>query len=162
MSLDTMHKVGELVASIAVVISLIFVGLQVRDNTVATQAASYQASAAYSADILLAVAENPEKARIFNAYVFEDPHNLSADETLQAQYLLSAALRGLENIYIQHQAGMLSEAGWAAREPTVRGLVMAPGYEKFLSSSNAVTHGGPFMEYVEGIRAESNSNATAD
>ena len=37
-SLDKVHKAGELAAAIAVVISLIFVGLEVRDNTVASEA----------------------------------------------------------------------------------------------------------------------------
>ena len=161
-SLDKMHKVGELVASVAVIVSLIFVGLQVRDNTVASQAATYQASAAYSANILLAISESPEKANAFQAYMFEDSDDLSPEQRVQAELLLSAALRGLENIYVQYQAGMLSEVGWAAREPTVRGLVTVPGYEKFQGSSAARAHGGPFLEYVEGIRAESNSNANTD
>lgn len=40
-SLDRTHQVGELVAAIAVVISLVFVGIQIRDNTIASEAATY-------------------------------------------------------------------------------------------------------------------------
>ena len=32
-NLDSIHKVGELTAAVAVVISLVFVGIQVRQNT---------------------------------------------------------------------------------------------------------------------------------
>ena len=158
-SLSKTHQVGELIAAIAVVISLIFVGLQIRENTTASQAATYQASVAYNVEILLNLAASPDTARVFNAFVNDDPDGLNADELAQAVFLMSATIRNLENLYIQYEAGMLSETAWEAREPLVRGIVQTPGFEKFLSAPNAINYGGPFMEYAKRIRAESSSSA---
>ena len=69
-SLSKMHQAGELIAAIAVVISLIFVGLQIKDNTIATEAATYQDTVAYDIEILLNMGSTPEMARVF--FTFRD------------------------------------------------------------------------------------------
>ncbi len=113
-SLSKMHQAGELVAAIAVVISLIFVGLQIRDNTIASEAATYQASVAYDVEILLNAGVSPETARVFYTSR-DDPDSLNEDELLQGQTLLTATLRHMENLYVQYEAGMLSDEAWANR-----------------------------------------------
>ena len=154
-SLSKMHQVGELVAAIAVVISLVFVGLQIRDNTTATKAATYQDSTGYDIEILTLLASNPATARTWTAYVRDDPDGLTAEEREQAQYLMAANIRAFENFYLQNEAGLLSEAGWQSRELLLRNFVQMPGFEKFLSSPNGSNFGGPFMDFAKRVRDES-------
>ena len=157
-SLSKMHQAAELVAAIAVVISLIFVGLQIRDNTVASEAATYQASVAYDVEILLNAGVSPETARVFYTSR-DDPDSLDEDELLQGQTLLTATLRHMENLYVQHEAGMLSDEAWATREPLVRNFVLSPGVNRILSGSNRRFFGGSFLDYADQIRDESKSEA---
>ncbi len=69
-SLSKMHQAGELIAAIAVVISLIFVGLQIKDNTIATEAATYKDTVAYDFEILLNLGSTPVLACFF--FTFRD------------------------------------------------------------------------------------------
>ncbi len=158
-SLNKMHQVGELVAAIAVVISLIFVGLQIRDNTVASEAATFQESTGYDIEILTMLASNADTARIWSAYTRDNPDGLTANELEQAQYLMAAQVRLLENYYIQNEAGMLSDTGWESRDSLVRNFVQSQGFGKFLSSPNGSNFSGSFMEYAKRIRAESSGSA---
>ena len=157
-SLSKMHQAGELIAAIAVVISLIFVGLQIKDNTIATEAATYQDTVAYDIEILLNMGSTPEMARVFFTFS-EDPDSLNEDEYLQGRTLLSATVRHLENLYLQHEAGMLSDEAWATREALIRNIVLSPGFDRLMSSSTGQNYGGPFIDYAERIRNESKGGA---
>ena len=153
-SLTKTHQIGELVAAVAVVISLIFVGLQIRDNTIASQAATYQEAIAFDFNFLTNIGSNPDTARVFYAFR-DDPDALTGDELLQGQALVSAVVRHLENLYLQNQAGMLSDEGWRSREPFIRGFVQTPGFDRVLNGSSGGFYGGAFVNYVTQLRAES-------
>jgi hypothetical protein len=65
-------NIAEIVGALAVTISLVFVGLQVRANTVATQSATYQDAVGHEISILLAISATPETAVKQNIYL-NDP-----------------------------------------------------------------------------------------
>ena len=75
-SLDKVHKMGELIAAAAVIISLIFVGREIRDNTVASEAATYQSLASDDVLFLLNVSSSPELSRIYEVYMFHEVDGL--------------------------------------------------------------------------------------
>jgi hypothetical protein len=148
-----MHQVGELIAAIAVVISLIFVGVQIRENTIANKAATYQESVAYDMDILLNVGSTPDTARVF--YTFrDDPDSLDEADYLQGRTLFTATLRHFENLYLQHESGMLSDEAWATREALIRNVVLSPGFAKFADGPIGQNFSGSFIEYTARIRKE--------
>ncbi len=157
-SLSKMHQAGELIAAIAVVISLIFVGLQIKENTIATEAATYQDTVAYDIEILLNMGSTPEMARVFFTFL-EDPESLDEDEYLQGRTLLSATVRHLENLYLQHEAGMLSDEAWATREGLVRNVALSPGFDRMISGPIGQNYTGSFIDYAERIRNESKGGA---
>jgi len=152
MKLENVSVVAEIVSAFAVVVSLIFVGLQIRDNTIASQAATLQASVGHDLELLLNVGRTPATARVF--FTFRDsPNALDGDELLQGQALFTAAFRAIENLYYQHATGMLSDEVWAAREGLVRSLALSPAADEMLSGSNGVRFSGPFLKYVEEVRS---------
>ena len=112
LTLDKMHQVGELIAAVAVVISIVFVGVQIRDNTIASEAATHQASVAYDLEIVLTVGQNPATARVYRAFR-DDPDSLQGDEYTQGEILHIGLFRHNENNYLQYKSGMLSEQVWA-------------------------------------------------
>jgi len=97
MKLEKVSVVAETVSAFAVVVSLIFVGLQIRDNTIASQAATLQDSVGYDLQLLVNVGRTPETARVF--FTFRDnPKALEGDELLQGQALFTASFRAIENM----------------------------------------------------------------
>ncbi|HEY5622154.1 MAG TPA: hypothetical protein VIV14_00225 [Gammaproteobacteria bacterium] len=152
-SLSDWGVIAEIVSAIAVVLSLIFVGLQIRDNTLATEAAMYQDSVAYDLGNLRVFGASPQNARVLYTF-WNEPDNLDDDEWLQGRTLFTAAIRHAENLYVQYQAGMLSDEAWATREPLIRAFALSPGFEALTSDENRRTFGGTFFDYAMTVRAE--------
>ena len=158
-SLDKIHKIGELFAAVAVVVSLIFVGIQIRENTIASEAATYQETIAYDMDLLLTVGSDADVTRVFFAFI-NNPDSLDEDEFLQGRTLLSASIRNFENLYVQHEAGMLSDEAWATREALIRNVVQSPGFGKLLDGSIGQNFTGTFIDYARQIRADQQKRET--
>ena len=152
-SLSDWGIIAEIVSAAVVTLSLIFVGLQIRDNTVATEAATYQDTVAYDIGNLQAFGASPETAVVFYTYR-DDPDSLEGGDFLQGRILFTAAIRHMENLYIQHEVGTLSDTAWATREPLIRTFVRSPGFERLLSGGNERTFGGAFFDYAKRIRAD--------
>jgi hypothetical protein len=152
-SLSKTHQVGELIAAIAVVISLIFVGIQIRDNTIASKAATYQETVAYDMQLLLTVGSTPDVARVFFTFV-GDPSSLDENEFLQGRSLFTASIRNFENLYVQHEAGMLSDEAWATREPLIRNIILSPGFGDLIRGSTGRNMSGPFFVYAQELRSD--------
>jgi hypothetical protein len=70
MKLEKCALIAEIIASFAVVVTLIYLAIQVRDGTRATQAASFQVAASMDQEFLLALGSDPANARIWNGYLF--------------------------------------------------------------------------------------------
>jgi len=154
-------SIAEISSAVAVVLSLIFVGLQIRDNTIATQAATYQDSVAYDIELLLTRGTSPDGSRLFWAFL-ESPDSLTEDEFRRGRDLVGATMRHLENIFLQREAGMLSDDAWSARQPLIRSLVFTPGFSRMTSGDLGQFYGGPFLEYAKEIRAESMNGAVSE
>ena len=157
-SLNKIHQVGELAAAVAVVLSLVFVGLQVRESTIATQAATYQTTVAYDIELLLTRGTSSDGSRLHWAFL-ENPKSLTGDEYLRGRDIAAATSRHLENLYLQREAGMLSDEAWSAREPLIQRFVLSSGFSEMIGDpAFRQNYGGSFVAYAEQIRGESESH----
>jgi hypothetical protein len=140
-------EVAEIVASCAVVVSLVFVGLQIRSGSTAAQAASYQNLAALEIGMIHDLAKDAVLADFYFRAMLE-PALLDPSEALQASYFQLATFRLWEAFYHQYQSGTLSEDAWRAREPIIQGHIRA------LSSDDVFSmFGRPFAAYARSVRA---------
>ena len=112
--MDTKSTI-EIGGLIAVVLGLSFVGIEVRQNTAATQAATLQGLNDSSQEYLLSVASNPELVELQMRAVAE-PDSLSDVEA--RQYFLLERTRWLrsQNAFHQYQRGTLSDDDWVTFE----------------------------------------------
>jgi len=151
-TLSDWASIAEIVGAVVVVVSLVFIGVQIRKNTIATQAATLQSSVANDMQILTAVGATSEASTALFKYSF-DPAGITEAQLLQGRWLFASTVRHWENLYLQRLAGTLSQSAWEAREPALRALVLCPGWEEYTTSVFGAFMGGPFMEYAERIRA---------
>ena len=98
----------ELVAALGVILSMIFVGLELRQNTVAVRAAARNELAAGSRDWLMTLAESPELADALGLWLTPDSE-LTPTQESAARYAVRAMLRSVENVFFQVRAGILTE-----------------------------------------------------
>jgi hypothetical protein len=79
-------------------------------------------------------------------------------EFLQGRTLLSASVRNFENLYVQHEAGMLSDEAWATREPLIRNIIQSPGFGRIIDGPIGQNFSGTFIDYAKQVRGTLNSS----
>ena len=113
MDWDAIGAIGELVGGFAVIISLVYVGLQIRQSADASRAATSQAFAKQYCDLNQMIA-NPELSAIFTRGL-SGVNGLSVEEQASFASILSSISRTLESFYFQKEKGNLEPAlfeGW--------------------------------------------------
>lgn len=99
---------GQAGAVVAGVLSLAFVGWEIRQNTTAIRGSTYQAVADANVDWLLFMAENPELARVLERWISGDS-TMSPREVRRARSLQLTFWRTVENAHYQYLQGNLPE-----------------------------------------------------
>ena len=92
-------------AAFGVVLSLIFVGFEIRQNTQAVRGATYQSLTESSMELLFRVADDPEVGAQIDAWGAGAELDPAVRSKVEA--LVTAYLRHLENAYYQMEEGTL-------------------------------------------------------
>lgn len=96
----TAKGIAEVIGLISIVSSLVFVGLEVRQNSVATRASTNAAVANAFLELNLVLASSPELAHSV-VVSFEDPENLSPEERILSLGLWRALFHTWSNAHRQ-------------------------------------------------------------
>ena len=140
---------AEIISAIVVTLSLIFVGLQIQSNTEASEASTMQAISAVEVEILLASSASPERAAAITEIAL-NPSQMTDEQLMQGVYALMANFRHWENLYLQYEAGFLSEDAWETRSAVMETAISGPGGRWLLANYSEV-FAGPFLEYSKEI-----------
>jgi len=129
----TFHDWLQIIGLFGVIASLIFVGLQLKQDRDIAIAAAYQARTASSSESLAALAANTAVIRTFAKAEYGDPEavvqpeglpvSLTAVEWMSATYSINSMANLIDNSYYQYQAGFLPEEHWLAVRSLVKGLM---------------------------------------
>ncbi len=129
MTLADLGNIGEFVASIGVLATLIYLAIQIRQNTAATRVQIRQAIADSQFANINSRATDPLLPNIIRKANHNEP--LTEEEEYRLYFHLDATMRQFENIHSQYLAGVLSEKDWTAistgmmrtlRSQSVRGI----------------------------------------
>jgi hypothetical protein len=99
----------ELVGIFAVVASLVFVGVEVRQNSVATRSATNAAVKDAFSELNLTIASSPELARAM-VTLAENPDDALPEDQLRVLALWRALFHGWSNVHRQHLNGTIDPA----------------------------------------------------
>ena len=115
MNVDSTNRWLTLIANVGVLVGLIFLALEIRQNTEVARSAVDLEITAMGTDFHMRVAENPALARAY--YVgLRDPDSLSEDERMQLHYLIPGVFLLVEGAHKQYIRGFLPEEGWTPYE----------------------------------------------
>jgi hypothetical protein len=126
MSLEQVFYLSQSIASIAVVGSLIYLGLQVRGAERSQRAMMQQGRADRSSNASLTVA-NSELARVWQKGTDGDP-SLTRDELTQWLLLCRSAFLSGEDSFLQYKAGALDQYAFDSYCAGVRSYMGRPGF----------------------------------
>jgi hypothetical protein len=152
MNWDAIGAIGELVGAVTVVVTLLYLAIQVRRGTSTTQAASIQAAAAMDHEFLLTLGSDPVTAQLWMSYLAA-PETLPDDQKMQGHILMTSLIRRLENLKIQNQLGTLPQEGWQSRQALFNVIARSRGYSAFLDSPMAAVLSDDFAEYMTQLNA---------
>ena len=122
MNVDGTNRWLTLIANIGVIVGLIFLALEIRQNTEVARSAVDLEITTLGTDFHLRVAENPELARAY--YIgMRDPDSLTDDERMQLHYVIPAVFLLMEGAHKQYLRGYLPVDGWEPYEGLISSLL---------------------------------------
>ena len=109
MNWDAIGAVGELLGASAVLITLIYLAVQIRQNTSAVATATYESTMTGFNDINIVVAGNPALASVLDRGC-QNPDSLSTEEVVQFNFLLRCYSNQWWKLFKLYERGSLPES----------------------------------------------------
>jgi hypothetical protein len=152
MSLQDLGSLGEFVAAIAVIASLVYLGIQIRQNTQALRAGSFQQYRQQSAELSRILAD-PGMASVYRKGL--DPSDtLTPAERTQFEAMMVFAFNSEENFFLLRKMGLIDETLWAGgRTFYFRWLLRHEEPAKWWLRNRRM-FSSAFSDYVEDFRSE--------
>ena len=147
MTLDQLANIGEIIGSIAVIISIVYLAIQIRTNTEAERTSTYQAVVSDFGALNNTMASTPELSHLF-VEAMEDYHQLSSDEKARISQLFFQCFRYFENMFYQHRKGYLDEEVWIGWKRMMLTYYSRPGFQTWWEHRKDV-YSEPFGLFLE-------------
>ena len=152
MDIVELGAIGELVGGVAVIGSLIYVGLQVRESTISRRSDTFAGLADAFNRFNLAVATDPALAGILDRGRV-DRSNLEPGERVQFDYFILGIFRTIETLFYQTRQGTAETDLWEAVRRDVEFEMSHSGMRSWWRSTpHAFTKA--FSGFIEQVREE--------
>lgn len=123
-------ETAELIGVAAIVASLIFVGLQLKQSQAIALSAAYQARADSSLEFRNKVFDSPELLSALAKVLNGEYEDLTRDENAAYQFFFYSNLIYLENVHYQYVNGFVSDEQWQSNVLDIEDLLVYPGYRE--------------------------------
>ena len=130
MNWDAIAAVGELLGASAVLVTLIYLAVQIRQNTSAVATATYESTMTGFNDINIVVASNPALASVLDRGC-QNPDSLSAEEVVQFNFLLRCYSNQWWKLFKLYERGSLPAAEWGIFAKEAAQFLEQPGCKPF-------------------------------
>jgi hypothetical protein len=146
-SIQDLGSIGELIAAIATIATLIYLATQVRQNTRALKSATFQNISGEMSKNLEPMINSAEVAAIL-VNGTNDPASLSAEERLRYSSILVVSFRRLESIYVQHTLGSIDKELKEGFEISIMALLQTPFGKQWWKTAKLAFY-EPFTNHVD-------------
>ena len=130
MSWEMLAAIGQLAAVIVGIPSLIYLAVQIREQTKERRQSAVHALTVQWGDLTGSLHDNPQTAEIFlrGMHSFTD---LDAVCKLRFSAFFNRLINIFEGMYFSHCQGMLADSSWAAVERTLGDMIAYPGLQQW-------------------------------
>ena len=146
MKLSHWASVAEIVSGIAVVVTLVFLVLGIRENTQVTRASMYSDLMDGLNEYSMAIADNPDLSRIWLAFMSFETEDLDPSDFPRLTNIVQTMFRNWESAWYSRRYGVMGEEEWARVE-----RLLCPGWERSQSADVGLRSflTEPFFHYIE-------------
>ncbi len=155
-TISELGSLGEFVGAIAVVCSLIYVGIQLRQNTAAIKITTAQAFTDTWNNYIRTLNVAPELAEIFYRGL-TGTSKLNGAEITQFYSFLSQAFTTYQSFFIQRENGVVDEGYWNTYVHAIHDLMSCEGVQDYWSHRHH-WYTKEFREYVSSAYPEEITN----
>jgi hypothetical protein len=141
----------ETLATIGVIASMIFVGLEIRQNTQAVRASAIQESTNVARQQVLTIAADPELTRL-EFYCRDDPPELTQEERDRCTLLSLSFWWGMQGLFEQRGLDVLPEETWESWHRVICLNYARPWERRLLT--NASQFDSTFVAMVKSCEGE--------
>ena len=145
--LRDLADLAQLVGAFAVVLSLLYLAVQIRQNTRALHSSTYQAATdSVSSFMSLMVSSRELSGLLLRGAADAEP--LTHEERYRFETLLLMLFQVLDNVHFQHRQGTIDREGWERAAATARVFLAGRGVQAWWRSNQVpLSHG--FSAYVD-------------
>ena len=147
MALDQLGSIGSIISGIAVVISLIYLDIQIRQNTEAGRTSTYQSIVSDFGTMNNNLAGNPELSHMF-VYALENYHEFNDQEKARISQMFFQIFRMFENMFYQQKKGYLDQDLWIGWKRLMLTYFARPGFQTWWEHRRVV-YAEPFVQFLE-------------
>ncbi|MDH5311032.1 MAG: hypothetical protein OEY08_13845 [Gammaproteobacteria bacterium] len=157
MNLESLANLGEIVGAAAVVASLLYLAVQVRQGTRAQRTENYARALDRLSAVQSALGQDPELSLIYSRGV-QDPSRLTALEKIRFTWTAYEAFDAFEFMFQTHQTGELPDEVWRRWSTTIAWWLSFPGVQVWWQHRPA-GFTDSFTQYVESVLADNPTDA---
>ena len=152
MTLEEIYYISQIAAAIAIFASLIFVGIQLRQNTRAVLVSTSQAHFTMWTSAAAPLVENADMARIY-LQALSDFDGLTDQDRLRFVVFTGDVFRFYESSRLQWRRGQLDAELWHSVEVNIRAFATQPGIQGFWKIRKH-WHSPEFINWFESLPSE--------
>jgi hypothetical protein len=145
MNVSKLADWSEIASSVAVVITVIFLTIGVKQNTSALKAQTGQAVLASAQAELGVMMENPEVA----VYLSTNDPLTTVEEHIRLNAWFTSIFRSREYSWLQYQSGAIDEAQWGTEVNVIMAILDSSRYRTWWSSLGKNYFGESFVGFVD-------------
>lgn len=151
-TLQALGNLGEFVSAVGVVVSLVYLTHEMRQNTVSVRAASFNSMVQNSIRLLERTFAHPELAE-FLTRAEQDPSALTQEERRRWDAYMTAVYRHFGNLVYQYRVGALDQEMWESYERTLRDHLRTPSWGQWFHANRHV-FSDALQDHVERLMDE--------
>jgi len=106
-------QIIEIISGIAVLVTLVILVIEIRENTSVTRLSAYQEELDRSNEWRYNVTADPDQRYVFQQWTLDKADELDADQIFLLRMVLSSLFSQRESAYFANVAGFLGDGEWA-------------------------------------------------
>jgi hypothetical protein len=147
MNIEQLGNIGEFVAAIATVITLIYLAFQLRQNTRALKATAFQNVVSEMGKNVEPIMNSGEMAEILLKSNSE-PERLTPAESLRVNAIYVSTFRRLESVYVQYMLGTMEQENKRGFEQSMIPMLQSPYGEQWWNQAKVAFY-EPYVRHID-------------
>ena len=147
MNWEAIGSVGDAIGGVGVVLTLLYLAHQTRQNTRAVRAASFQQVADSLSDVSMTVVQDPSLVSLL-VRVNSDAASLSEEDTARYGYFLLATVRRIESLFFHAEQGTIESQSWLGTQQTLH-IIFGKEIAQRWWAENSNRFNADFRAYID-------------